>query len=137
MPTAITATAFGLVKYNTISMLITMNDTTCTQTNADIKTTSGFAALPANTAGTGVVATAAQQLLTFLTTATYANDDAAETAFRAIGGEITIRQTGGTATSAIKLKWTASTSTASLTYVGVGSDNVLEVKIMVPVTQIQ
>ena len=74
-------------------------------------------------------------LRTFLSKA-YANDAAAETAFRAIGGEIVIRQVSGTATTVIAAGWTASAAVPSLTITN-GADQVLEFVIRVPISNTQ
>ena len=129
MPTAITGT-YGLVKYQTLSLKLTMNDTTCTVSNTDLLTTSGLFALSANNP------VAAGPLKTFLSTIR-ADAAAAETAWRAIGGQINVRQVSGTATDEILVQWTATAAAPSLTLIGVGADQVLEMTITAPHSIVQ
>jgi hypothetical protein len=72
----------------------------------------------------------AGQLLTFLST-TFANDAAAETAFRNAGGEIVIRATAGTDPVAATFAWTAAAAVPALTIASAAADNVFELKIRV------
>lgn len=123
---AITGT-YGMVKYYTIALKCTLGSASDNIANSDIYTTSGFAALAA--------VTPTNPLKTFLSTA-HASDAAAETAFRAIGGEVTIRQISGTATTVLSAGWTATAAVPSLTIAG-GADQVLELVIRCPISNIQ
>jgi hypothetical protein len=123
---AITGT-YGLVKYFNIAFKVTLGSASDNVANADLFTTSGFAALAA--------VTPTNPLRTFLSTA-WASDSAADTAFRALGGEINIRQVSGTATTVIAAQWTASSAVPSLTLTG-GADQVLEIVIRCPISNIQ
>ena len=105
---------YGLAGANSTAFQITMGSVNDTVANAAL--------------ALGV--TASGQLATFLGTS-FANDAAAETAFRAIGGKLTYRQTGGVAsTSEPIFKFTASTSTPVLDVTVVGTTNaVFEVQL--------
>lgn len=115
---------FGLVKYQSVAFTITLGSASDTVTNAQLYTTSGLSALSPSS-----------PLKTFLSTS-YANAGAAETAWRALGGEITVRQVSGTATTVISCAWTCTSAVPLLTFAG-GADQVLEVRISVPHTIVQ
>lgn len=137
---AITASAFGLVKYNTIAFAITLQSASDTQANADLITTSGFNALAANGADpsvNGALPGASKVLYNFLNGLLFANDAGAETAWLNIGGEFIVRQLSGTATTVIAPTWKASPGNKpSLLWSG-GADQVLQVLIKVPISNIQ
>lgn len=118
---------YGLVKHLHLAFRTTLQSISDDVANANLLTTSGFSALA------GV--TTYSPLYTFLTTV-YANSDAGELAFRALGGKITVRQISGTATTVIACKWTPQASTPLLNFAG-GADQVLEVVISVPHSGIQ
>ena len=120
---AITGT-YGLVKYQSLSLLLTMDAASSTVSNTDLLTTSGLV-----TAGAGA-------LKTFLSTS-FATDAAAETAFRALGGLFEIRQTAGAVATQVSAAWTAATSTPSLTLAGGAAAVALEVRIRIPHTIVQ
>lgn len=87
------------------------------------------------TGGNEVIANAALiatqpagQLLTFLSTV-FASDAAAETAFRAIGGEIVVRPQAGTDPVVGTWSWTAAAAVPALTLASAAADNVYEVKL--------
>jgi len=69
------------------------------------------------------------QLLTFLS-GTYGDGDAAETAFRALGGYIVVRATAGTDPVNAKFKFGAAASVPTLVITGALADNEFEVKIV-------
>lgn len=151
MPTAVTVASWAagnaLVRPHQLSFLITMNDTICTQTNADLATTSGlntgtFVGGGSGAGPNGYTTPADTNLLTTFLKGTYASNAAAEAAFRAMGGEVVVRQTGVTCTmiAGILVQWTAAgPSTPSLTYTitGGGSNETLEVIIRVPMSAVQ
>lgn len=118
---------YGLVKWYTLAFRVTLGSASDNVANSDLVTTSGFAALSAQSP--------TNPLKTFLA-GPWANDAAAESNFRANGGELTVRQVSGTATTVIGAAWTASTSTPSLTLTG-GADQVLEIVIRMPISGIQ
>lgn len=120
---AITGT-YGLVRYQSLALTCTLGSASDTISNADLLTTSLLSAT-ANTS----------PLKTFLGT-TFANAAAAELAFRAIGGEITMRQVSGTATTVISIAWTCTAAVPFLTLAG-GADQVLELCIRTPHTIVQ
>jgi hypothetical protein len=120
---------YGLVKRLHLCLRCTLTGTPDTISNADLKTTSGLAAL-------SEVSTYSP-LYTFLNTS-YASAAAAETAFRALGGEVTARQISGTATTVIAVYWDVGGggSVPFLGFVG-GADQVLEVVLSVPHSAVQ
>jgi hypothetical protein len=121
---------YGLVKWYTLAYQVTMTSTADTQTIVDLLTTSGLAALAAQTP--------VNPLKTFLQ-GTYTSAAAADTAFRAIGGEISIRQIGGTACPAMPVvDWVNANPVVNLgfTVAGGASNEVFEVVIRVPHTAI-
>ena len=70
------------------------------------------------------------QLLSFLS-ATYANDAAAETAFRAVGGFVCIRPVSGTDPVAAAFAWKATASVPTFDIAGAAADNVFDIKIAI------
>lgn len=70
------------------------------------------------------------QLLSFLS-GTYADGDAAETAFRAVGGYIVVRATAGTDPVQATFKWGATASVPTLVIAQAAADNEFEVKVVV------
>lgn len=123
---------YGLVRYQSLTFRVTVLSASDNVANSDLVTTSGFLALP--------LTVPASPLRVFLT-GTYASDAAAETAFRAIGGEITYRPTSTlVAGDALTFGWTAAgPSFASLTIAGDsgGFGTVIEVTIRAPHSIIQ
>jgi len=127
---AVTGT-YGLVGPQRVSFKITLGSTSDTQTNADILTTSGLA--------TKASGGAPSSLAKFFGTI-FASNTAADDAFRALGGEISVRQTGGTAApAAILVGWQNVNAVPCLQYVAAGgaSNEVLEVIISLPHSIIQ
>jgi hypothetical protein len=127
---------FGKVTPQRLSFKATLSTGADTQDNASLVNTSGLAALvltnpPEPSALYGSAAAPG-----FLRK-TFASDADAEDAFRALGGEITMRQFSGTATTVIGIQWKAAgPSTPSLAYLG-GADQVLEIVISLPHSIIQ
>lgn len=70
------------------------------------------------------------QLLGFLS-GTYANDAAAETAFRAVGGFVCIRSVSGTDPVAAAFAWKATGTAPTFDIAGAAADNVFDVKIAI------
>lgn len=70
------------------------------------------------------------QMNTFLS-ATYNDGDAAEAAFRALGGYIVVRATAGTDPVAATFKFGAATSVPTLVVANAAADNEFEVKMVV------
>ena len=68
------------------------------------------------------------QLLTFLS-ATHANDAAAETAFRALGGFVCVRTVSGTDPVAAGFAWKANASVPTFDISAAAADNVFEIKV--------
>lgn len=129
---AITGT-YGLVGPQTLAYKVTLGSTADTQTFVDLLTTSGLAALsypnPLEPSA----------LKTFLS-ATYTSATAAANAFRALGGRIDVRQTGGTAApAAIIVEWVNANPVVNLGFTAAGgaSNEVLEVVISLPHSIIQ
>lgn len=117
---------YGLTKPLTQTLKATMPATTGTFTNAQLVGNS----LPAGA------------LKTFLSATTYANDAAAETAFRDAGGLINLRQTGGTASPVLPtIAWKAAgggaVPTLDIVIAGGATNEVLEVSLTVPHSVIQ
>lgn len=106
---------FGMQKPNTSAFQVTVESAGDTVTNA--------ALINGQPAGL---------LLTFLS-ASYANSAAAETAFRALGAWIVVRQISGTATTVLAATWEiqGGGGTPYLTISG-GADQVLEIAIHCP-----
>ena len=113
---------YGLVKYQTIPFTVTLGASPDTVTNASLVTTSGLLA---------------GALKTFLSTV-FASDAACETAFRALGGYIEMRQISGTATSVLTVAWTTTGGTVVpfLTITN-GANQLLELRIVVPHSIVQ
>lgn len=131
---ALTGT-YGLVKPQTLAFQVTLASAADTQSNADLQTTSGLAAL---TYTNPVEPSALKLFLGSL----FGSDAAAETAFRALGGRIDVRCTSGlVAADAIMVQWKAAgpATTPSLAYTGAsgGFGQVLEVVITLPHSIIQ
>ena len=124
---AITGT-YGMVRRSHLCARFTLGSISDSVSNADLFTTSGFAAL------SGISATNSP-LYSFLSTV-YADAATAELAFRAIGGQVVMRQVSGTATTVISWAWTASAAVPTVVIAG-GADQVLEIAISVPNSQIQ
>ncbi len=121
---------YGLVGQLSLAFQITLTSAgPDTQTNADLLTTSGLAALP--------VTTPQSPLLTFLKTIR-ASAAACDVAFRAIGGRIDWRQTAGTATTVPLIGWANANALPSLTYLASGGSNeAFEINLWVPFSMIQ
>lgn len=120
---------YGLKAPQTLAFQTTLQSGADTQSNADLQ-----AALAAIVYAKPVEPSS---LMAFLQS-THASDAAAETAFRALGGEIVMRQVSGTATTVIGIQWKAAgpATTPSLAYTG-GADQVLEILIRLPHSIIQ
>lgn len=124
---------YGLVSFQTLAYQITMQGTADTQTLVDLLTTSGLAAL------TYASPTMGSSLKAFLGTA-FASSAAMATAFRAKGGQIHWRQTGGTAAPALPvIEWVNANPVANLgfTIAGGASNEVFEIVITLPHSIIQ
>lgn len=124
---AITGT-YGLVKRSHLSLQVTLQSASDGVSNTDLVTTSGLAALSG-------ISTTNSPLYNFLTTA-HASAAAANLAFRALGGEISVRQLSGTATTVIAVTFAAAGVVPAIVFGG-GADQVLEVVISVPHSVIQ
>ncbi len=124
---------FGKVSYQSVAYKITLGSTSDTQTIVDLLTTSGLAAL------TYASPVMPSSLKAFLST-TFTSSTAMADAFRALGGKIEFRQTGGTAApAAILVEWVNANPVANLGFVAAGgtSNEVLEVVISLPHSIIQ
>lgn len=128
---AITGT-YGMVKRLHLNFRVTLGSGSDTVSNADLKTTSGLAALP------DVTVTGNSTLYTFLNTS-FATAAAAELQFRALGGEIVVRQISGTATTVIAAFWDVAGGGGSVPFLTLanGADQVLEIALSVPHSGIQ
>lgn len=120
---AITGT-YGLVKRSHLSVRVALGSADDNIANSDLVTTSGLAAL------SGIAATNSP-LYSFLTTA-YADAAAAETAFRAIGGDVRVRPISVTGATIISVTWTCTAAVPSLTFTAGVNADVLQVVISVP-----
>lgn len=120
---AITGT-YGRVRYQSMSFRVTLGSSGDTVSNTDLLTTSTLTTLSPSSA-----------LKTFLST-TFADTTGAEAGWRAIGGEIVVRQISGTFTNVIGVAWGASSSAPFLNITN-GIDQILEIIVRVPHSIVQ
>ena len=129
---AITGT-YGKVSFQSLAYKITMGSAADTQTLIDLLTTSGLAAL---SYPSPVMPSSLKAFLGTVFTGAVAMADA----FRALGGKIEFRQTGGTACPALPVvEWVNANPVANLgwTIAGGASNEVFEVNISLPHSIIQ
>lgn len=124
---------YGMVRMQTLAFLLTMATTSDTVSNADLLTTSGLAALT-------VPAPVPPSALKSFLGSSFLDAAAANAAFRALGGQIIVRQTGGTATpTAPIVGWIVSSGSPvlSIQCPGGASNEVFELIITLPHSIIQ